>query len=255
MIFTLPFLSIFLWLVMIVGQVTVSFITYREKLQPSRYRCFRAFLYFATVKSICLFMVASFMKPHAYFWVYYAGCYVSCLLIAAAIAEVYRNIFGPAFTLPKWVPRNVALRLPLAVTFSAAITALFQIYVRGGTAARALASIEQALITACGLSLFMMMIYSKVLGMIWPKRVAGIAMGFVLFLMINMASFFLKDLTVYSSPINWPQIGQLSYIISLALWGNFLLQKEVIADRASLDLARTFMLELTAADEALHGAN
>jgi hypothetical protein len=221
----------FVWLAIAAGQLILSFIIHRRRMEKT-YPAFCLFVYFAAIKTIALMVT-----PLAfYLWLYYPLSIIANCLMAATIAGMYRRVMGPRISLPGWVHLRVGAWLAAAVSFSAAMIVVIVLAhpQQMGSAIMSLISIESALISGMCLASWLLIIYSRFLGISWRPWPERIMFGFAVLLTFNGTTMFLLGLTSPETAEVVRRIGMMSYVISLAWWGFALWGEEPATEKVTL---------------------
>lgn len=176
----LPPIDAYLWLATASCQIVVAFFVLRSSFRRT-YAAFASFACFAAGRSAILML----LPAKFYFLGYTIGSTATALLMAAALFELYTRVCGPHFSLPPWVPRNMASWLALAACASAVATCvLYSVRVLEKRAA-VLAAIQGGMLMALFLALMILVSYSKYLRMEWKMRPTQIVVGLSLYLFAN----------------------------------------------------------------------
>jgi hypothetical protein len=226
-------LDVFIWSAMALAQTCLSALVIYRKLNH-RYPAFAFFIYFATLKTWLLMAIPS-VWPWTYFWAYYALQVGACVLMAMAVGELYVKTFGKRWArVPAWAPRNVGLWLAAAISSCALLAvALKPIGVNRYLAL--MSGIHAALVSALLISLIILAVYSRHLGIgfrPWPQR---IAIGFFIFLSVNGATLYMVGITQRDTAAVVRRTGMLAYVVSLLWWGISLWGRETVPEEATTE--------------------
>ncbi len=209
--------EIVLWACAAAGQAILSFLLFKSA-SGQRYPAFSHYVYYVTAKSIVLFYIACSYKYAIYFWAYYPASFLACLLMVPVIMEIFLRVYGPARALPAgtiralqtWILPSCAMVLIGAATFQIGHNATYIV--------RIMATAERMLISAILVFLLVLLGYSTRLGLSWRSRIAGVAIGFVLFLSFNVVSaFFRGNAPPWLARITG-SFRQLSYLLVFIYW-------------------------------------
>src|SRR5450432_1590579 len=96
--------------------------------------------------------------------------------------------------------------------------AAFQVGHNASATYRAMATVERMLIPGVLASLLVLLAYSTRLGLSWRTRIAGVALGFVLFLSFNVVSAFSQANTRPEVARIFRGSGQFSYLLVFIYW-------------------------------------
>lgn len=226
MLVHLSFFSLSLWLAILTAQVGLAFIVRRSN--DTRHPVFAWYSYVYAAGSVCCFLVAATLPPIYYFYAYMAATISGDLLILFVALEVYSLAFGPATALPPMVPFKtrtmVGTAFSLAIAAGAALRVLW-----GGEAMRFLIKTEQVLSILAWAVFMILLTYSRMLRIAWPRKTAGIAFGFILCLSTNIAAVFFRALGGIQLVTITSRIGMLAYLAALIGWSFCFLEKEQTA--------------------------
>lgn len=225
--------DVFLWLAMALAQTYLSVLAIQRQLNH-RYPAFSLFVYFATLKTWLLIAIPS-GRPWTYFWTYYAMSVVACVLMAVAIGELYSKTFGKRWVrVPAWVPRNVAAWLAAAIS-SCVVLAIALKPLGAHRYLIMMSGLHAALVSALLISLIILAVYSRHLGIGWRPWPQRIAIGFFVFLSVNGATLYLIGITAPEMAAVVRRTGMMAYFVSLLWWGCTLWGKETVPGKATTE--------------------
>jgi hypothetical protein len=210
--------EIVLWACIGCVQILLSFLLVRTE-TSRKYPAFCFYVYFVTITSVLLIYLALAFSEVVYFYAYYFTSFVTLLLMALVVMEIYARAYGPAQALPARTVRRIRILLfsvCLAVLLVGAMVPIARrtttIIVNISTA------IERMMIAALLIAPSLLFFYSGKLGLSWRSRIAGVAIGFVLFLSFNVLSAFFRG----NAPPRLVHLagscGQLSYLFVFVYW-------------------------------------
>lgn len=221
--------TVALWSLSIGGHLWLVALAIRHRIEK-RDPVFAAYVYLVAIESPAFMMVAIFGRPMSYFWCYYIGMFADHLLVLGVIASIYFSVFGPARSLPRWVPRRamVLTALSLLLGLAIAISTKYAADLHNGPLTRMMLTIEQSLAAPACFLLWGLVIFAAVLGYEWRRQLAGIAAGFMLTQTVNVLGVFLR--LTHSAPVamvsSYVQISV--YFLSLLWWVKVLWRKEAL---------------------------
>jgi hypothetical protein len=225
--------DVFLWFAMAIAQTLLSALLIWRRLEH-RYPSFCLFIYFASLKTWFLIAIPSGW-PWTYFWSYYAISVIACVLMAVAIGELYRKTFGVSWVrVPAWVPRNLAAWLAAAIS-SCAVLAIALKPLGANRYLVMMSGIHAALISALFISLVILALYSRYLGIGWRPWPQRIAIGFLIFLSVNGATLYMIGISSRETAALVRRTGMLAYFVSLLWWGCTLWAKETVPEKATAE--------------------
>jgi hypothetical protein len=225
--------DVFLWFAIAISQTLLSAILLRRRLHV-RYLAFCSYIYFSTVKTWMLIAIAK-GQDATYFWFYYAGSVTACILMAMAVGELYRKTFAPRWArVPAWVPRNVAAWLAGAIS-SCAVLAVALRPIGWNVYAVIMAGVQAALVSALLISLVILALYARHLGIAWRPWPQRIAIGFIFFLGVNATTMHMLGITSRETAELVRRLGQIAYLVSLLWWGGALWGRETVPTAATAE--------------------
>lgn len=211
-----------LWIALAVTQAAISIIAFRSKLN-----CvwFPRYIYFVTVKTPILMAVALFGGQGLYFTLYAAGSLIGMVLALMVVGSLWRQTFGPSSKLP---PDTLTHFRTLVVSVVCPLAVVLVTFFRARNAHAYLGSLinlETVVLSASGVTLALMIFYSKHLGISWRSKPAGILGGFLWCFGVNWLLMFLAGqeiISIYTAQ----RIGLVVCLLTFVVWGRVLLQKE-----------------------------
>jgi hypothetical protein len=232
-----------LWISVALAQVVLCVMATRAKLGCA---WFPRYVYFATTKTFVLMAVAVFTRDlRLYTAVNSTAAAIGPVLALLVVGSLWRLTFGyqtklPPGTLTRFRTLVCAIVCPLAVV----LITFFRAHSRHAYF-NSLINLEVVVLSACGVTLALMVFYSKHLGISWRSKPAGILAGFLWCFGANWLVMFLagqEAMSIYAAQ----RIGQVAYLVALFVWLRVLLQKEraprVIADEQVDRVLREFGL-------------
>jgi len=222
---------LFIWIAIIASQLLLASFMLSRRIH-AQYPWFCVFMYFASVKSVFLLVIASTMPAIAYFRCYYATDLAETILALASTCEIYAKVFGPRIALPGWVQRNLALLLSGAVMSILACTLAFKATV-GGITTRSLVTVEQIMSSMVCCALWIIVLYAYSLRLYWDPRTAGITIGFVLWMTVDVIGVFIRASSKPAAAETVRRVALTSYFLSLLWWGWRLLKAEPAPEKAT----------------------
>lgn len=224
MVSSLPPISLAIWLTIAVCLAFLSVVLVLAR-SGIRYPYFSTLIHFTTFSCYVLLAVGWWASRLSYIWSYYAFRVIADLLTALVAWEVYRKVFGPASALPPTIPRRIALNLLMVVSSWVFLATVLRATVTGIYARIALTG-EQMLYGALAGTFGVLILYSRRMGISWRPRVASIAHGFAVILIVNLAMAFLKSHTHGQMMRTANDVGHVAYLLSYIYWVWCFLEKE-----------------------------
>jgi hypothetical protein len=221
----------FLWITVALAQAALSVIAFRSKQNTV---WFRRYIYFATAQTLLLMTAAVAGASQGLYFTIYSSCAIlGTLLALLVVGSLWRQTFGsPASLPPGTLTRFRTLVLAIVCPLTVVLISFFRAH-SAHAYFNSLINLETVVLSASGVTLALMVFYSKHLGISWRSKQAGILGGFLWCFGTNWLATFLTGqeiISIYAAQ----RIGQVAYLISLIVWARVLLEKErdpgVIAD-------------------------
>ena len=162
-------------------------------------------------------LLTAFGAAMPFFYTNY-GVNILLHLIAFAVAlELYYKIFDPRMGLYAWGRRHVVIimsvSLAVAITFGSLFTGR-----NGGSLTRTMQTVEEIMQVALWATFCTLCLYSRSLGFIWRPRVAGIAMGFILYLTASVICLFIAMRFSFSVGMIASQVSAAAEFLAMIWW-------------------------------------
>jgi hypothetical protein len=213
----------FLWIVFAFAQLILSVIASRSSQKEI---WFRRYVYFATAQTPVLMAAVIMGASQAlYFWLYTSGSMIGMVLALLVIGSLWRQTFGmPASLPPGTLTRFRTLVLAIVCPLTVVLFSFFRAH-SAHAYFNSLVNLETVVLSASGVTLALMVVYSKHLGISWRSKPAGIVIGFLCSFGANWLATFLigqKIISIYVAQ----RIGLVACLISLIIWARVLLEKQ-----------------------------
>jgi hypothetical protein len=184
---------------------------------------FKTYIYFEAIIAPAIFAIYM-LWPRAYMYAFVSSSVITSVLTLAMAADVYRCIFGPRMGLPPMVPERTAQLVAIAISGAVAL-AVFLPSTAGGIT-RSIFLAEQSLSAAAWAVFLILLIYSISLRIAWPRDIAGLALGFVLYLTIDVLAVFTRARGSLELQIAAGTVSRITYLLALSWWTIIFWQKE-----------------------------
>jgi hypothetical protein len=195
-----------------------------------RYPVMSAYLTWQGVGGFAILVTGCFGAAMPYFYTYY-GVNILLNLIAFAVAlELYYKIFDPRIGLFAWGRRHVVIIMSVSLAVAITFGSLFAAK-NGGSLTRTMETVDEVMHVALWATFCTLCLYSRSLGFIWRPRVAGIAMGFMLYLTAAVVCMFIVTRFSLSTAMIANQVGAAADFLSLAWWLGVFWGKEKLPER------------------------
>jgi len=211
-----------LWIVLSILQIVAAVLAGRSETTP---RYFKAYLYFEAFSFPVAFVIHQYVGGMAYFYTFYAVAIVTDLLTFLLAYEIYYLVFGPRAALPDLVPERAGALVAMAFSGAAAL-GVFIPPILGGPLTRSMLLTEQIMTAGTWGTFFVLISYSLILRINWPRRIAGITLGFVLYLTIDVFAVFVRARGGYQLAAVAGEVGKTAYLLALVWWTCVLWRKE-----------------------------
>ena len=182
-----------------------------------RYPVMSVYLTWQAVCGMCGLLFALFGSAMAYYYNYYVGTFIANLIAFGAAIELYYKIFDPRIGLFAWGRRHLVIIMSVSVAVAIVVGCLFAAR-NGGSLTRTLTTVDEVMSLAMWATFFTILIYSRSLGFSWRPRVAGIAMGFILYRTVVVVCIFLAARLSLNAAAIANQVQMAAEFLSLAWW-------------------------------------
>lgn len=236
-----------LWITAAIIQVIVALLARRSQTTP---RSFKSYLYFEAVASPFAYLVWLYGSQMSYFYTFYAVAIIGDILVFLVAYEVYGCVFGPAAALPRMVPERAAISVIMAFSGATAL-GVFIPALTSDQLRRTMLMTEQILTAAAGSVFAILLAYSLMLRIAWPRRIAGLAFGFVLYLGIDVGAVFVRARGSHQLAAAAGEAGKTAYLLALVVWVFALWKKESAPVPATLEQIETMKMFHRESMEAL----
>ena len=229
-------IAAYLWLITAFWQIVVALVVVRSEFRRG-YPAFSSFTCFAAITTPILMVIPGSL----YFLSYNLVSAATCVLLWAVLFELYTRVCGPHFSLPSWVPRTMASWLALAISASAAATAVLYAVRSLPKRLALLAAIQGGMLMALFLALTILVAYSKHLSMEWKMRPRQIVVGLAIYLSVNAVVLFLLNHVSRAATIFLDRTGQIAFVISLIWWTFTLRRREPAPEPVTQEMIDTIL--------------
>lgn len=182
-----------------------------------RYPVMSVYLTWQAVGGAANLLIARFGAAMPYFYTYYVVTILAHLIAFAVALELYYNIFDPRIGLFAWGRRHVVIIISVSSAMAIALGNLFAAR-NGGSLTRTMVTVNEVMIVALWATFCILLTYSRSLGFAWRPRVAGIAMGFVLYLTVKVICLFISARFSLGTALIANQVGMAAEFLSVAWW-------------------------------------
>jgi len=216
-------LDLILWITLALGQSVLSVLAIRRKI-----RCawFPQYIYFVTTKTFILMAVAFITRDlRLYTVINMVMAAVGPFIALLVVGSLWRQTFGSPASLP---PGTLTRFRTLVLAVICPLTVVLISFFRAHSAHayfNSLINLETVVLSASAVTLALMVVYSKHLGISWRSKPAGIVIGFLCSFGTNWLATFLTGqeiISIYAAQ----RIGLVACLISLIVWARVLLEKE-----------------------------
>lgn len=194
-----------------------------------RYPVMSVYLTWQAVCGTTGLLIALFGAAMPYFYNYYVGTFVANLIAFGVAFELYYKIFDPRIGLFVWGRRHLVIIMSVSLAVAIVVGLLFAAR-NGGSLTRTLTTVEEVMSVAMWATFFTILIYSRSLGFTWRPRVAGIAMGFILYRTVAVICIFLSARLSLSAAVIASQVQMAAEFLSVAWWLGVFWGEEKVAE-------------------------
>jgi hypothetical protein len=182
-----------------------------------RYPVMSAYLTVQGVGGLAALLTACFGAAMPFFYTNY-GVIILLNLIAFAVArELYYKICDPRIGLFAWGRRHVVIIISVSVAMAIMIGSLLEAR-NGGSLTRTMETVSEVMNVALWATFCTLWIYSRSLGFTLRPRVAGIAMGFILYLTASVICLFIAMRFSLSTAMIASQVAMAAEFLAMAWW-------------------------------------
>jgi hypothetical protein len=182
-----------------------------------RYPVMSVYLTWQAVGAAASLLIAYFGAGMSYFYTYYVVTIVANLIAFAVVLELYYKIFDPTIGFFAWGRRHVVVIMSLSLAIAIMIGSLFAAR-NGGSLTRSLGTVDVVMSVALWASFFIMLIYSRSLGFTWRPRVAGIAIGFIVYRAVALICLFVRARFSLGAALIANQVDMAAEFLLVAWW-------------------------------------
>ena len=207
-----------------------------------RYPVMSVFVTWEAIGGAAALFIARFGAPMSYFVAYYVVIVLANLIAFAVALELYYKIFDPRIGLSAWRPRHVVIIVSVSLAVAITLGLLFAAR-NGGSLTRTMATVNEVMSVALWATFCTLWIYSRSVGFTWRPRVAGIAMGFILYLTVSVICIFISARFSLSAALIANQVEMAAEFLLMAwwlgvFWGEEKLPEEDISEQVEEMVAR-----------------
>jgi hypothetical protein len=178
----------------------------------------------------CL-LVACFGAAMPYFYTYYGVTILANLIAFAVALELYYKICDPRIGFFAWGRRHVAIIISVSLALALTLGLLFAAR-NGGSLTRTFSTVNVVMNVALWATFCGLWIYSRSVGFSWRPRVAGIAIGFIVFLTVSVVCTFIAARFPHNIALIANQVSMAADFLSLAWWLGVFWGEEKLPEKA-----------------------
>jgi hypothetical protein len=182
-----------------------------------RYPVMSVYLTWQAVGTAVSLLIAYFGAGMPYFYTHYVVTIAANLIAFAVALELYYKIFDPRIGFFAWGRRHVLIIMLVSLAVAIMIGSLFAAR-NGGSLTRTLATVDEVMSVALWATFFIIFIYSRSLGFTWRPRVAGIALGFIVYLTASVICIFVSARFSPGVALIANQIAMAAEFLAMAWW-------------------------------------
>jgi len=182
-----------------------------------RYPVMSVYLTWQAVGTAASLLIAYFGAAMPYFYTYYVVTIVANLIAFAVALELYYKIFDPRIGFFAWGRRHVVIIMLVSLAVAIMIGSLFAAR-NGGSLTRTLATVDEVMSAALWATFFIILIYSRSLGFTWRPRVAGIAIGFIVYRTVALTCLFVAVRFSLGAALIANQVDMAANFLLVAWW-------------------------------------
>lgn len=212
-----------LWITVALAQAALSVLAARSRIGC---KWFPRYIYCATMQTPILMAAAIFGVSRGLYFALYSACALLTAILALAVTgSLWRQTFGSPASLPLGTLAQFrTLVVSIVVPLCAVLAGFFRVH-SAHFYFNSIINLETVVLSASGVTLALMVVYSRYLGISWRSKPAGIIGGFLWCFGVNWLVMFLAGREMMSI-FTAQRLGQLAYLLALLLWARVLLGKE-----------------------------
>lgn len=182
-----------------------------------RYPAMSVYLTWQGAGGAACLLIGFFGAAMPYFYTFYVVTIVANLIVIAVALELYYKIFDPRIGLFAWGRKHLVIIMSVSLAVAIMVASLFAAR-NGGSLNRTMATVNQVMSVAMWATFFTILIYSRSLGFTWRPRVAGIAMGFLLYRTVAVICIFLSARLSLGTALIANQVNAAAEFLAMAWW-------------------------------------
>jgi len=207
-----------------------------------RYPVMSVYLTWQAVSGAANLLIARFGAPMSYFFTYFVVTTLLNLIAFAVALELYYKIFDPRIGLFAWGRRHVVIMISVSLAVAITLGLLFAAR-NGGSWTRTMVTMQQVMSVALWATFCALWIYSRLLGFTWRPRIAGIALGFILYLTVSVICVYIRARYSLSAALFANQVEIAAEFLTMAwwlgvFWGEEKLPEEATSEQLEETVAR-----------------
>ena len=182
-----------------------------------RYPAMSVYLTWQAAGGSANLLIALFGSLIPYSYVFNVGTIVLNLIAFAVALELYYKIFDPRIGLFAWGRKHVVIIIAVSMAVAIVVGSLFEAR-HGGSLTRTMVTVREVMSVALWATFCTILIYSRSLGFTWRPRVAGIAMGFLLYRTVAVVCIFLSARMSLGTALIANQVDAAAEFLAVAWW-------------------------------------
>lgn len=182
-----------------------------------RYPVMSVYLTWQAVGGLAGLLIALFGAGMPYFYTYFVVTILLNLIAFAVALELYYKICDPRIGFFAWGRRHVVIIMSVSLVIALTLGRIFAAR-NGGSLTRTMSTVNEVMGVALWATFCFLLIYSRSLGFTWRPRVAGIAMGFILYRIVSVTCIFLAARLSFNTGIMANQVEMAAEFLAMAWW-------------------------------------
>lgn len=182
-----------------------------------RYPVMSVYLTWQAVGGLAALLIALFGAAMPYFYTYYVVTILLNLIAFAVALELYYKICDPRIGVFAWGRRHMVVIISVSSAMAIVVGRLFAAR-NGGSLTRTMVTLDEVMSVALWATFCILLIYSRSLGFTWRPRVAGIAVGFILYLTVTVICIFIAARFSLSVALIANQVAASAEFLAMAWW-------------------------------------
>ena len=226
------------WYAIMVCQLVACWALIKHREFFRHWKVFGYYLFYMAGASLFTLAADWFGSLNTYFWTYSVCDFVEAILLNLVLLEILVKVLDPFEALPGRTVARFCYWAVLGISAAVALSVMMPSGPNLPKEVQVLLTIERTIFLADASLLWILLVQSKSLGIMWKSSVSEIAIGFVLYLTVQATTRFMVSL--YRGQILRSissEVGQAAYLIALLSWIWTIMRRDPVALPLASDAA------------------